>query len=71
MDLIRDKRGMLAKLASEMGVTRAAVVKWKRVPAERLIEIERITGIARDKLRPDLFEATTLPQSDASVRDAA
>lgn len=42
-------------MARCLGLTRAAVLKWERVPAERVVEIERITGIAREKLRPDLF----------------
>lgn len=28
----------------------------RRIPADRLVEIERITGIPRQSLRPDLFE---------------
>jgi DNA-binding transcriptional regulator YdaS (Cro superfamily) len=56
MDLIRAQRGLLAKIAHELGVTRAAVAKWERVPAERVVHIEKITGIPREKLRPDLFE---------------
>jgi DNA-binding transcriptional regulator YdaS (Cro superfamily) len=54
MDLIRAKRGMLAKVAHDLGITRAAVVKWDKVPAERLPEIEEITGIPRHELRPDI-----------------
>jgi DNA-binding transcriptional regulator YdaS (Cro superfamily) len=55
MALIRAQRGMLAKIAHDIGQTRAAVAKWKKVPAERVVEVERITGIPRQKLRPDLF----------------
>ena len=55
MDLLRAQRGMCAKVAHGLGLTRASVVKWQRVPAERVVEIERITGIPREKLRPDLF----------------
>lgn len=54
MELIRAQRGLMAKVAMELGVTRAAVVKWDRVPAEQLPEVERITGIARHDLRPDI-----------------
>jgi DNA-binding transcriptional regulator YdaS (Cro superfamily) len=55
MDLIRAQRGLLAQVAHSLGLTRAAVVKWQQVPAERVVEIERITGIPREALRPDLF----------------
>jgi len=54
MALIRAQRGMLAKVAQGLGLTRAAVVKWEQVPAERLPDIERITGIPRHLLRPDI-----------------
>lgn len=54
MDLIRAKRGMLAKVAHGLGFTRAAVVKWDRVPAEYLPRVEEITGIARCWLRSDI-----------------
>ncbi len=64
MDLIRAKRGMLAKVAHELGLTRAAVVHWDRVPAERVVEIERITGISRQKLRPDLYTPAQKPPAD-------
>lgn len=56
MALIRAKRGMLAKVAHGLGITRAAVVKWPKVPAERVVDVARITGIPREQLRPDLFE---------------
>lgn len=54
---IRSTRGALAKIAAELRITRAAVSTWKRVPAERVAEVERITGIPRHELRPDLWEA--------------
>jgi len=45
---------MVAKIARGLGVSRSAVHQWERVPAERVVEIERISGIPREKLRPDL-----------------
>lgn len=54
-DKLRSQRGMQAKLARDLGITRGAVGKWTRIPEDRLIEVERITGIPRNKLRPDLY----------------
>jgi hypothetical protein len=54
MALIRARRGLLAKIARECGLSRAAVAVWDRVPAERLPEVERISGISRCDLRPDI-----------------
>lgn len=67
MDLLRAKRGRLAEVAHGLGLTRAAVVKWERVPADRLIEIERITGIPREQLRPDLYRKSTLSALEAAA----
>lgn len=55
MTILRSQRGLLSKVASEMNLTRAAVSKWDRVPAERVVEVERITSIPREQLRPDLY----------------
>jgi DNA-binding transcriptional regulator YdaS (Cro superfamily) len=49
---------MLAKVAYGLGLTRAAVLKWQEVPAERVVDIERISGIPREKLRPDLYRGS-------------
>lgn len=47
--------GTVAELARKVGVTRSAIHQWPRVPAERVLEIERLTGISRNELRPDLY----------------
>jgi DNA-binding transcriptional regulator YdaS (Cro superfamily) len=54
MALIRAQRGLLAKVARDLGVTRPAVTTWTRVPAERIPEVEASTGIPRHLLRPDI-----------------
>ncbi|MEL0107886.1 MAG: Cro/CI family transcriptional regulator [Rhodospirillaceae bacterium] len=47
--------GSVNHLAESLGVTRQALYQWSRIPAERVLEIERLTGIARHDLRPDLY----------------
>ena len=42
-------------LASRLGISKQAVHQWRQVPATRAREIERITGISREELRPDIF----------------
>lgn len=45
-----------SKLARAIGgVSSQAVSQWKKVPAERVLEVEKITGISRYDLRPDVF----------------
>lgn len=51
--------GGQAALAELLGVRQSHVSNWKnrnrRVPAERVLEIERVTGVSRQRLRPDLY----------------
>lgn len=61
MDAVRD-RMTLARLAREIGITRGAVAQWTKVPAERLGDVSRVTGIPMNVLRPDLFEAVEAAQ---------
>jgi DNA-binding transcriptional regulator YdaS (Cro superfamily) len=50
-----EEHGRQAELARELGITVQAVNKWKQAPAKRTLQIERITGISRHILRPDIF----------------
>lgn len=50
-------RGMkLIDVARGVGVNKATVTRWaqKRVPEDRVLEVESVTGIPRHELRPDL-----------------
>jgi DNA-binding transcriptional regulator YdaS (Cro superfamily) len=46
-------------LAAKLGIRQNAVSNWihktKRIPAERVLAIEAITGVSRHDLRPDLY----------------
>ena len=46
--------GNAAKLARKLGITAQALSQWDRVPAVRVLDVERITGIPRHELRPDM-----------------
>lgn len=52
----KTKAGGPSALASQLGnLTSQAVSQWRRIPAERVLDVERITGIARHELRPDIY----------------
>jgi DNA-binding transcriptional regulator YdaS (Cro superfamily) len=57
MDLLRSQRGLMTRIAAELGIERGAVAMWKKIPPERVPEVERITGYPRHQLRPDLWDA--------------
>lgn len=60
------RRGATAQIAAALGITHAAVRQWgERVPAERVVEVERITGIPREALRPDLYRRDPAPSTQA------
>jgi DNA-binding transcriptional regulator YdaS (Cro superfamily) len=48
--------GSVNKLAKMLGIHYTAILRWTRVPAGRIVEVERVTGISRARLRPDLYD---------------
>ena len=55
--LLRDRGLRMVHLARKLGVDKGTVTRWaqKGIPAARVLEVERETGIPREKLRPDFF----------------
>lgn len=53
--LAASRVGGMVQLSSALGLTRTAVYQWKKVPAERVLDVERLTGVPREILRPDLY----------------
>lgn len=56
-DRLRERKLTLADLARGLDLNKSTVTRWaqKRVPAERVIEVERLTGLSRHSLRPDIY----------------
>lgn len=52
-----DAVGGPGRLGELLGLTRAAPYYWTRVPAERVLRVEELTGVPRHELRPDLYPA--------------
>lgn len=59
VDTFVEKLGGLTKTAALLRLKNPSVVaNWRargRVPAERVLEIEALTGVSRHDLRPDVF----------------
>lgn len=47
--------GRAGDLAAKLGITPQALSQWDRVPYQRVLEVERITGVPRHELRPDIY----------------
>jgi DNA-binding transcriptional regulator YdaS (Cro superfamily) len=68
----RQTKGLTqAQFGAPLGVSKATVLRWEegriRIPADRVVEIERHTGIPRESLRPDLYaDKGTAPNESAA-----
>src|SRR5262245_40373434 len=49
--------GGAGALARKIGISQPSLSNWGRVPAERVLAVEGLTGIDRAVLRPDLYGA--------------
>jgi DNA-binding transcriptional regulator YdaS (Cro superfamily) len=47
--------GNKLRLAKLLGISHQSINEWRRIPAERIIQIEQVTDVPREKLRPDLY----------------
>src|SRR5262249_24562146 len=50
--------GGVGALAQKIGISQPSVSNWSRVPADRVISVEAVTGVARGVLRPHLYAAS-------------
>ncbi|HVY56557.1 MAG TPA: Cro/CI family transcriptional regulator [Xanthobacteraceae bacterium] len=47
--------GGVGSLARLLGISQPSVSNWSRVPAQRILAVEAVTGVSRARLRPDLY----------------
>lgn len=50
------KAGSIGKLARALGISQPAISAWTRVPSDRVAMVEKVTGVERHLLRPDLYQ---------------
>jgi DNA-binding transcriptional regulator YdaS (Cro superfamily) len=48
--------GSQKELAWRLGMAAASLAEWHRVPSHRIRQVEAVTGIRREQLRPDLYD---------------
>jgi len=63
--------GGVVAMSTALGRSRGAVSQWARIPAEHVLQIERMTGISRHRQRPDIFGLAPPDQSNARQKAAA
>ena len=62
--------GGVGELARQIGISQPSVSNWVRVPAERVVSVEVVTGVDRAILRPDLYGGKKMA-GDIDEMDAA
>ena len=56
--------GGVSELVRRVGISQPSVSNWDKVPAERVLAIEAVTGVPRVRLRPDLYRDLTAANVD-------
>jgi TorA maturation chaperone TorD len=56
--------GGVSELARRVGISQPSVSNWDKVPAERVLAVEAATGVARMRLRPDLYREQPVDEVD-------
>jgi DNA-binding transcriptional regulator YdaS (Cro superfamily) len=60
--------GGTVALARALGLSHQALGRWNRVPPLRVIAVERVTGISREVLRPDIYPPGAQPPGRKAKR---
>lgn len=63
--------GGVGALARALGIAQPSVSAWKKIPAERVLAVESLSGVPRTRLRPDLYpsESGSMPAPDEPAID--
>lgn len=56
IELLRAKGGSFRCIAARLGIVHTSVSRWRRIPQDRIVQVEKEFGIPREKLRPDLYK---------------
>jgi DNA-binding transcriptional regulator YdaS (Cro superfamily) len=59
--LFIEERKLVRAIADACQIREAAIRQWRRVPPLRVVVVERITGIPRHLIRPDVFPSSDQP----------
>ena len=48
--------GTMSELAERLKIAPQAISQWDVIPIHRVLEVERVTKVTRERLRPDMFK---------------
>lgn len=64
---IRSRRGLAGKLGEHLGISRAAVWMWNRVPAEHALSVAKFMKLHPHEVRSDLYRPPRRAKGRAST----
>lgn len=70
-ELAKAKRGAQAAIARECGFSKQTMVQWRVVPPTRVLAVEKVTGVPRHLLRPDIYPAPEAPRASRPLDSVA
>lgn len=59
---VKDAGGPKA-VGKALGISHQAVVQWDQCPPLRVLDMERLSGMSRHELRPDMYPAPELERA--------
>ena len=62
-----DRAGGPSAVSRALGLTKQAVSKWIEVPPRHVLALERLTGISRHVLRPDIYGPSSSERADGAA----
>lgn len=68
-DLVNQRAGSQAELARRLGIRATSIIDWRRagrIPAERVLDVARITGLSPHLLRADIYPDPSWTPPDAA-----
>ena len=48
--------GGITELAKHLRISPSAIYQWQGIPSDRVEHISRLTGIPKERLRPDIWD---------------
>jgi DNA-binding transcriptional regulator YdaS (Cro superfamily) len=61
-----ERVGSAKKLADALDISPPAIAQWNEVPVKRVLDVERISGVSRHELRPDIYGPQPEPEASAA-----
>jgi DNA-binding transcriptional regulator YdaS (Cro superfamily) len=66
-ELAIEQAGGPSAVGRALGISPQAVGQWRRIPAERVIAVEALSGVSRHLMRPDIYPVAAAPQEQVSA----